>query len=127
MGRLRPQAMPPCEGSVELSRLAEPFLCVMWWIGRRRWISCFIEMVGLEKARPQSGLLIGGFKTNGLSQSGMLGRQSLPGNGFKRTGLFSKSHEHVTMFIPSSGSLILLSERSVLEKILPFIVLDEPP
>jgi hypothetical protein len=38
------------------------------------------------KYAPQSGFLSGGFKTNGLSQSGMSGRQSLPGNGFKRTG-----------------------------------------
>jgi hypothetical protein len=28
----------------------------------------------------------GGFRTNGLPQSGMLGRHSVPGSGFKRIG-----------------------------------------
>jgi hypothetical protein len=48
----------------------------------------------------------------------MLGRQSEPGIAGKGLGPYWKSHEHVTLFIPSLGSL---------KKMDPFIVFDELP
>jgi hypothetical protein len=91
----------------------------------KNWEKC--QRCALARASPrdfaraldsQSGLFSGGFKTNGLWQSGMVGRQSKPGIIGKATGPCWKYHEHVTLFIPSLGSL---------KKMAPFIVVDKLP